>query len=301
MKSPQTPDNELERQSALNSIGILDTTPEERYDRITRVAKGIFEVPIVLVSLVDENRQWFKSCFGLSVSQTGRDISFCGHAILQDDIFLIEDALEDERFVDNPLVTGDPHIRFYAGCPLNYQDYRIGTLCLIDRVPKKFDDSKKSDLKALANIVEKELSAVRSKAIDEQSGVSNREGFIELGHACMEICARQRFPVSLVNLDVNISYRIDTETEQKIFKAIIRRLREVVRDLDILGRVGDNEFALLLTNCQPNEVSLLLDVYSEQVIRLLYEFVPQDYIKINTNHIELDPNKVESLDQLITV
>lgn len=133
MKEPDFPVNEQERLSSLRSLQILDTPSEERFDRVTRMAMRLFGVPIALVSLVDENRQWFKSCFGLDVSETERRISFCGHAILQNDTLVIEDATQDERFHDNPLVTGEAGIRFYAGHPLrNMSGHGLGTLCIID-------------------------------------------------------------------------------------------------------------------------------------------------------------------------
>ena len=118
MQTPVIPKDEEERLRALRLLNILDTSDEERFDRLTRLAKRMFGVPIALVSLVDENRQWFKSCIGLEVRETPRDISFCGHSILGDDIFIVNDASSDVRFSDNPLVTDDPNIRFYAGCPL---------------------------------------------------------------------------------------------------------------------------------------------------------------------------------------
>ena len=141
MQTPATPDNERLRLDALRRMAILDTSAEERFDRITRIARNMFDVPISLVSLVDEDRQWFKSCCGLSVPETPRDISFCGHAILGDDLFVVEDATRDLRFADNPLVSGDPHIRFYAGSPLQIgEGYKLGTLCIIDRKPRLLDE-----------------------------------------------------------------------------------------------------------------------------------------------------------------
>ena len=118
MKTPEFPPNEVARLQTLRSLDILDSPQEERFDRLTRMARRLFDVPIALVSLVDDNRQWFKSCAGLSVSETGRDISFCGHAILGEGIFIIPDAASDERFHINPLVVNEPTIRFYVGCPL---------------------------------------------------------------------------------------------------------------------------------------------------------------------------------------
>nr|MDA3786514.1 GAF domain-containing protein [Deltaproteobacteria bacterium] len=137
-KPPLSPD-ESARLETLQSLKILDTAPDERFDRLTRIAKRLFRVPIALVSLVDENRQWFKSVIGLSVSETSRDISFCGHAILGDEIFIIPNTTKDERFADNPLVLDDPHIRFYAGYPLKAPNGRkLGTLCILDQQPRDF-------------------------------------------------------------------------------------------------------------------------------------------------------------------
>ncbi|HAV63057.1 MAG TPA: GGDEF domain-containing protein, partial [Verrucomicrobiales bacterium] len=115
MQAPAIPANEPERLAALRALGILDTPKEERFDRLCRLAARVFDVPIAIVSLVDSNRQWFKSCIGLEATQTGRDVSFCGHAILERETLVIPDARKDARFHDNPLVTGAPHIRFYAG------------------------------------------------------------------------------------------------------------------------------------------------------------------------------------------
>ncbi|MCC7547618.1 MAG: GAF domain-containing protein [Burkholderiales bacterium] len=133
-------DNDARRLEALHGLLILDTPPEQRFDRITAFAAEEFEVPIALVSLVDRERQWFKSRVGLEVCETGRDISFCGHAIHGNGIMVVHDARADARFHDNPLVLGPPHVRFYAGAPLVLSGGEaIGTLCLIDRVPRQFD------------------------------------------------------------------------------------------------------------------------------------------------------------------
>ncbi len=130
MQTPDIPDYEPERLAALQRLNLLDTESESRFDRITRLAQRLFQVPIALVSLVDSDRQWFKSKQGLDACETGRDISFCGHAILGSGIFEIPDATQDTRFADNPLVTGAPDIRFYAGAPLQSADgFNIGTLC----------------------------------------------------------------------------------------------------------------------------------------------------------------------------
>ena len=137
MKKPEFPANEVDRVAALCGLSVLDTPAEERFDRITRIAQQHFRVPIALVSLIDSERQWFKSRQGLEAKETPRDISFCGHAILSEDILCIPNALADPRFADNPLVAGGPNIRFYAGAPLHAPGgARVGTLCIIDDQPR---------------------------------------------------------------------------------------------------------------------------------------------------------------------
>lgn len=161
MKSPPLPPNEAARLASLRALNILDTAAEARFDRITRLTQTLFDVPIVLVSLVDEKRQWFKSRQGLDATETPRDISFCGHAILSSETFIVEDAAKDPRFSDNPLVQGDPKLRFYAGSPLAAPDgQRVGTLCLIDRKPRCLSPQQLQMLRDLSAIVEDELASL---------------------------------------------------------------------------------------------------------------------------------------------
>lgn len=155
MKKPEIPANEKERLKVLEEYQILDTLPEELYDDITKIASQICDTPISLISLVDEQRQWFKSHHGLAASETPRDIAYCAHAInCPEEILEVPDALTDERFHDNPLATGDPHVRFYAGAPLNTKDgYSLGTLCVIDHKKRELTDDQKKSLLALSRQV----------------------------------------------------------------------------------------------------------------------------------------------------
>ncbi|EKO3708426.1 PAS domain S-box protein [Vibrio metschnikovii] len=160
MQVPALPEEESERQKTLDQTGLLNSGSEARFDRITRLAQQIFSVPIALISLVDRDRQWFKSRQGLDAQQTPREISFCGHAILNSEVFVIENALIDQRFCDNPLVMEPPDIRFYAGAPLHStKGYRLGTLCLIDSQPRSFSNKQRSMLKDLAATVEALIQA----------------------------------------------------------------------------------------------------------------------------------------------
>ncbi|MBI3344927.1 MAG: EAL domain-containing protein [Gammaproteobacteria bacterium] len=158
MKEAPLPPDESVRLSTLYALSILDTPPEARFDRITRFAMRLFDVPIALITLVDAERQWFKSCQGLDVSETPRGISFCGHAILEDRALVVSDALLDERFADNPLVTGEPHIRFYAGFPISAPNgSRLGTFCVVDRRPRHLDQEQLDTLRDMAVWAQDEL------------------------------------------------------------------------------------------------------------------------------------------------
>ncbi len=150
--------DDARRLRALRSYRVLDTEPELAFDNVTEIAARLFQAPIVLVSMVDEHRQWFKSKVGLEVSETPREYAFCDHAIRQDEPMVVPDASKDPRFAANPLVTGEPNIRFYCGVPLRTPEGEgLGTLCIIDRKPRSMDGDSLEGLQALARQVEEEL------------------------------------------------------------------------------------------------------------------------------------------------
>ena len=157
------PANEAGRVAALEKYAILDTDAEQSFDDLTLLASFICKTPMALISLVDEDRQWFKSRVGMDAKETTRDIAFCSTAILQADVFVVPDALKDDRFRDNPLVVSDPHIRFYAGAPLINEDgYALGTLCVVDRAPRELAPDQKEALKALSRLVLAQLEFRRN-------------------------------------------------------------------------------------------------------------------------------------------
>lgn len=160
MQTPAMPANEQQRLAALHELLLLDTPPEQRFDTIVEYAASEFDVPICLVTLVDRDRQWFKARVGLETCSTSRDISFCSHAILQPHVMVVPDAAKDPRFADNPLVTSEPHIRFYAGVPLTLPSgFAIGTLCVIDTRPRMLDDVERSILESLRDLLVIELNS----------------------------------------------------------------------------------------------------------------------------------------------
>jgi GAF domain-containing protein len=179
------PDNEAQRQAALKEYHILDTDAEQAYDDITALAAYVCRAPIAMISLVDESRQWFKSKLGLNQRETPRDVAFCAHAILQTEPLIVKDALKDARFSDSALVTRSPHIRFYAGFPLaNPEGFALGTLCAIDRKPRRLSDQQTKAMQALSRQVItlmelRRVSARMAEALDQMRTL----------HGLLPICA----------------------------------------------------------------------------------------------------------------
>jgi GAF domain-containing protein len=192
MKAP-LPKNETQRLKILWQYDVLDTVPEEVFDDLTDLAAHICEAPVALISLVDENRQWFKSRVGISARETSRDISFCAHAILQKGLFIVSDATKDPRFRDNPMVTGRQKVRFYAGVPLQTPDgYALGTLCVLDKKARQLRPEQKRALLVLARHVETQLELRRhAKELAEARNHGDRQR-AELALAQVEIAKLRR-------------------------------------------------------------------------------------------------------------
>ncbi|MBD3635419.1 MAG: sensor domain-containing diguanylate cyclase [Methylophaga sp.] len=304
MLTPDKPADEEERIATLRSLNLLDSERDERFDRLTRLALHVFEVPIALVSLVDENRQWFMSCQGISVTQTDRDISFCGHAILGDDAFVIQDTHQDPRFADNPSVIGEPFVRFYAGYPIRYLNgKKLGTLCLVDSKPRHFSERERLILQDLARIVEHEIHAVQLATIDELTEIPNRRGFFASANQALSLCRRQKLPVSLVFIDLNkfkpINDRFGHAEGDRALKSFADMLRQVCRQTDIAARLGGDEFALLLPNANESDVDKILLRFAAMVEQANREQT-LDY-KITYSHglVHFDADKHQGLEDLL--
>jgi diguanylate cyclase (GGDEF)-like protein len=302
--APEKPRDEDRRLASLRSLGILDTPPEERFDRITRIAGRLFNVPIALVSLVDENRQWFKSRQGLEGLETPREISFCGHAILSSGILVIRDALDDERFRDNPLVTGPPNIRFYAGCPLALSNGdKIGTLCIIDRVPRTFEREDGAMLRDLAEVVERELAALQLAVVDELTQLYNRRGFDHLSSYALEMCRRLGEPALLLYLDLDGFKRINdnlghSEGDQALREFAVA-LKHAFRTSDVLGRIGGDEFAVLVTGASAEAVEPAL-LRLEQILDGRELRNARDYrVQFSVGTVAFDPSRHRGIAELM--
>jgi diguanylate cyclase (GGDEF)-like protein len=268
------------------------------------MAQRLFDVPIAVVSLVDENRQWFKSCVGLTVTETPRDISFCGHAILDDEIFIIPDTSQDERFADNPLVINEPHIGFYAGCPLRFTDgSRLGTLCIIDTKPRSLNDDDIETLKDLASTAERELAAINMATVDELTKIHNRRGFMMLSQHSLNLCMRQKTPATLVFIDLNKFKQINDEfghaEGDEVLKTFAHLIRKQCRGSDVFARLGGDEFVVLFANTTVSDAEATivrlqnsLDNHKQQTNNL-YD------IHFSYGMVSFDPDKHQTIEALL--
>lgn len=270
MIKPEVPSNEAERLHALRTLNILDTSHEERFDRVTRMAKRMFNVSISLVSLIDEDRQWFKSKQGLEASETPRDISFCGHAINQDGLFIIPNAVEDERFHDNPLVIDAPHIRFYAGYTLKIRTgLNIGTLCLIDQKPREMDSEDQQLLEDLGAMIEQEIKSIQLATLDELTLISNRRGFLSLADHSIKMCRRKQMSMSFLLIDLNKFKIINDEFGHHegdfVLSTFAKIMLDTFRNTDVIGRLGGDEFVAMITDSDQQNTQDILDRLAKAV------------------------------------
>lgn len=304
MLKPSIPKNEKHRLKSLHALSILDTSEEDRFDRVTRMAKRLFGVSIALVSLIDENRQWFKSCIGLSVSETPRDISFCGHAILGDEVFVIPETLDDIRFSDNPLVLEAPKIRFYAGCPLKAPNgEKIGTLCIIDQKPRTFSNDDIAALEDLAAMVETELTSIQQATRDYLTGALNRRGFIMVAQYSLQLCIRQQAPVSLIFFDLDklksINDRFGHSEGDSALITFVNQLESTCRDSDVIGRLAGDEFVCLLANATKLLAEQVITRLKQSLAAYYHKVGAQYHIEFSYGIAEFDLKKHNSLETML--
>jgi diguanylate cyclase (GGDEF)-like protein len=264
MQAPPKPAGETDRLRALHELHILDTVDEERFDRLTRIATHLFHVPIALVTLVDSERQWFKSRQGLDARETPRDTSFCAHTILQQEALVVRDALLDPRFHDNPAVVGEMGVRFYAGFPIRAPGgSNVGTLCIVDRKPRSFSDEDAVMLADLAAMVERELALLVQATQDPLTRLYNRRGLDEVATHVIALCDRSQHIATLVSIDLDgfkgINDKHGHEAGDQVLRWFAGQLLKHFRKSDVVARLGGDEFCVLAPQVPEEDMQSCLD------------------------------------------
>ncbi len=268
MVAPLIPCNEMQRLNALHTLGVLFTPAEERFDRITRLASHLFDAPIALVSLVADKCQWFKSAQGIAANEMPREISFCGHTILEHETLVVEDTAQDIRFADNPLVTEGPGIRFYAGHPLRAADgSHLGALCVADRVPRTLSSQQRWLLRSLAAMAEAELrhepisdtqlalihsqnDAQRKLLIDNATRVWNHAAILRILDGEFARAQRGAFMcVAVVQIEHARAEGDAPQVADAVMSESASRIRSALAGFDAVGRCGETTFMVLMNDC----------------------------------------------------
>lgn len=280
---PDCPADEEERLQELHDLKLLDTASELRFDRYTRLVADLFDFPIVLVTLVDRDRQWFKSNCGLDMRETSRDVSFCAHAINAHGVMVVPDAAEDPRFAGNPLVTGEPHIRFYAGAVVyGPTGQPLGTLCVIDRQPRSFDDEQCRRLKQFAELLESEIShqhdlqslraSVKHSAYyDALTGLANRRLLEDRLGRLIDLARQEKRPVAVLLFNISglrlINQSFGSATGDELLRQVGERLEACCPPGGTTARLQADEFVLCFS--PPSGESHHVDQTAEQARQAL--------------------------------
>lgn len=240
------------RLAALHRLNVLDSAAEQPFEKIVTLVRTVLAVPIATVSLVDRDRQWFKARHGLEATETPRSVSFCTHTIQQREPLIVEDAAADPRFAGSPLVVGPPYIRSYAGVPLRTPEgYNVGSLCAMDTRPRRFSPADIGILSNFANIVCDELQLRLIAQSDHLTGALTRRGFAEQAEREINRSGRYDRPSSLIMLDLDHFKSINDSHGHGVGDDVLRHVAEIIkatiRPSDVLGRLGGEEFGILLT------------------------------------------------------
>ncbi len=269
------PLHESARLESLRQYDILDTLPEQVYDDITLLASVVCDTPIALVSLVDAERQWFKSSHGLDALETAREFSFCAHAILEPEhVFVVPDARIDQRFSSNPLVTGAPHIQFYAGAPLmTPQGYPLGTICVIDQAARPSLSRRQLEaMHALSRQVMTQLEFHRQSLTDGLTKVRNRRAFDEILPLELERARRAGQPVSILMMDVDFFKSFNDEyghpAGDELLQILAKTLKATARSTDCVARYGGEEFVVLLPNTDMEGASIMAERFRHETQKM---------------------------------
>jgi diguanylate cyclase len=322
---PATPANEAQRLLALQQTDVLGSEPQPVFDRLTRMAALLTEAPIALISLLDENRQWFLSRHGLGATGTSRSVSFCAHAILSDGLLEVPDALQDPRFADNPSVRGAPHVRFYAGVPLRLASGEaLGTLCVLDRAPRQLTTAQRETLETLAQSVVSELELrrrlhllrdeVQQRARAEASlhhlatrdpltGLTNRSTLRDRLDQQLRLAQRHQQGLGLIVLGLDrfklINDSLGHDVGDGVLKHTAARLAQTLRESDTVARLGADEFAVLVHDLVEPDAAMALARKLLKVIAAPIDFDGQPLHTVASAGVALFPPQGGSPELLL--
>lgn len=272
--------DEAGRLAALQRYNVLDSLPESSFDRITQLVQSVLNVPISAVSLIDRDRQWFKSRQGIGDSETPRDVAFCAHTIGDRGPMAINDARLDQRFQANPMVVGPPHVRSYLGAPLSTPDgYQVGALCAVDVVPREFDAGQLAMVSTLASMIVDELELRLIAQSDHLTGALTRRGFTLEADKALARLRIDAEPCALILLDVDhfksINDTYGHPVGDVVLKAVAVHCRSLLPSGGMIGRIGGEEFAILLTGDAATQALDFADRVRDSLARLQIDALPQ--------------------------
>jgi diguanylate cyclase (GGDEF)-like protein len=276
------PSDEEQRLRDLQRHAVLDTPSDPHFERIVALAAEVLDMPIAVVSLVDQNRQWFLARHGLEAQETPRRVAFCAHTINQNSVLVVPDALEDERFNTNPLVISEPHIRFYAGAPLHSpKGHNLGTLCVIDQKPRQLAPHQEQLLQLMADLVMRELDLRQQSLRCPVTGLFNRSSFFRFAEIEVNLARQLERPLALLNFDIDdfrqINNRWGHQAGDQVLLDICMTVQRSLKPDDLFGRIGDEEFAVLFLNAEPPEAMALAEQIRLDIQAMPGVFLQSDY------------------------
>lgn len=263
-------EEEERRLAVLYQTGLLDTPPEPEFDRITRLVANVLDVPMASVTLVDRDRQWFKSAIGLTDSETARCHAFCSHTVALRDVLTVQDATADARFFENPYVTGDPNVRFYLGAPLRTSSgATLGALCAVDNVARVVSDREIAIMRDLAELVVERIELRLAATTDGLTGALQRMAFLAEAGRDIALAQRKGRPLSCLMIDAD-SFKTINDTfghaaGDAVLRHIVAECRAVLREADYIGRLGGEEFAIMLPDADLDHACAIAERVRQRV------------------------------------
>jgi len=271
-------DAEEERLDALHQYDIMDTPPEESFDRITRIAQAIMQARVAMISFVDRDRQWFKSRQGTDRCESPRDISFCTQTIQTDEPLIVSDALQDPRFCDGPLVNGPEGVRSYIGVPLRTSTgHRIGALCVNDFIPREVTRDQLDRLQDLARLVVDELELRKLAAVDSLTGAATSRVFVSQGKLAFNLARRHGRDLSCIVIDFdhfkNINDTYGHAAGDQVLMDVGNLCKSIIRSTDTFGRLGGEEFGILLPETPGEAAGKIADGIRKSISMLIVQYL----------------------------